>query len=162
MARLVKKKIYLDTSVINHLYAEDTPEKMKDTILFWKNIMDVNEFEIYISDLVISELAECSEPKRQNMFNSLEQLKYIKIEQTDQVLDLAEEYLKNKVLSEKSMDDLIHIAFAVTNNINYIVSWNFKHFVNIKTIDMVNAINILLGYRTIQIFPPSMIMGGVN
>ncbi|OGO85052.1 MAG: hypothetical protein A2Y22_06200 [Clostridiales bacterium GWD2_32_59] len=54
----------------------------------------------------------------------------------------------------------MHIAYAVVNNIDYIVSWNFKHFVNIKTINMVNSINMVLGYRQVQIVPPSMLLGG--
>jgi len=33
-----KVKIYLDTSVISHLQATDTPEKMADTLLLWEDI----------------------------------------------------------------------------------------------------------------------------
>ena len=34
-----KIKIYLDTSVISHLDAEDTPEKMQDTVDFWQELI---------------------------------------------------------------------------------------------------------------------------
>ncbi|MDR3586035.1 MAG: hypothetical protein P4L59_12040 [Desulfosporosinus sp.] len=34
-----KIKIYLDTSVISHLEAEDTPEKMQDTVDFWQELL---------------------------------------------------------------------------------------------------------------------------
>jgi hypothetical protein len=73
---------------------------------------------------------------------------------------LTKKYLINKVLSSKSEDDLSHIAFAVANNIDYIISWNFKHFVNIKTTKMVNATNLLINYKSIEIITPSMIVGG--
>lgn len=35
-----KLKIYLDTSTISHLDAQDTPEKMSDTLRLWNRIKD--------------------------------------------------------------------------------------------------------------------------
>jgi len=67
-------------------------------------------------------------------------------------------YLQYNVLSKKNMVDLAHIACAVSNDCDYIISWNFKHFVNIKTINRVNAVNLLLGYREIKIISPSMLL----
>jgi hypothetical protein len=66
-----------------------------------------------------------------------------------------------KVLSKKSEDDLAHIACSVLNDFDYIVSWNFKHLVNVKTINKVNAVNILLGLREIKIIAPPMLEGGM-
>ena len=34
----MKQRIYLDTSVISFLKAEDSPEKMHDTVLLWDDI----------------------------------------------------------------------------------------------------------------------------
>jgi len=36
-----KTRIYLDTSVISHLDANDTPEKMGDTLRLWEKIKSV-------------------------------------------------------------------------------------------------------------------------
>ncbi|MHB8126561.1 MAG: hypothetical protein ACYDEJ_13150 [Desulfitobacteriaceae bacterium] len=33
-----KVKVYIDTSVISHLEAEDTPEKLDDTHDFWQEL----------------------------------------------------------------------------------------------------------------------------
>ena len=66
--------------------------------------------------------------------------------------------MKYGALKEKSKDDLRHIALATAINIDYIVSWNFKHFVDINTINKVTAINKLLNYKEINILPPSMII----
>ncbi len=68
-------------------------------------------------------------------------LQYTLIKITDEEKHLASTYLCNGVLKEKSIDDLIHIASATLNGCHYIVSWNFKHFVNPKTIKAVNLIN---------------------
>lgn len=52
------------------------------------------------------------------------------------------------------------MAVATFFDCDLIVSWNFKHFVNIKTISKVQAVNKLLGYREILILPPSMMLVG--
>jgi hypothetical protein len=63
-----------------------------------------------------------------------------------------------KILTAKSFDDCIHIATAVVNECNYIVSWNFKHIVNVKTIRGVRAVTDLQGYKNIDIIQPTMLI----
>ena len=62
-------------------------------------------------------------------------------------------YLK-RCLNPKSRDDCRHIAIATITGCKYIVSWNFKHFVNIKTINKVQAVNKLMNYNEINILLP--------
>ncbi len=45
-----KLKIYLDTSVISHLYQPDAPDKMSETLALWKEIM-AGEYEAVISEI---------------------------------------------------------------------------------------------------------------
>lgn len=40
------------------------------------------------------------------------------------------------------------------------LSWNFKHFVNPKTINAVNSVNTEYGLQQIDILPPTMFLGG--
>lgn len=155
-----KLKIYLDTSVISHLQQEDVPEKMRETLELWEQFKTRNDIEIVISDLVLREIYQCKEPKRSFLFTEMSQLYYTFIKITDEEKDLANTYLHSGVLKEKSIDDLIHIATATLNECRYIVSWNFKHFVNPKTINAVNTINLSLHLSQISIFSPSMMLGG--
>ena len=69
---------------------------------------------------------------------------------------LAKQIIDLGILSEKSHDDCYHIAIAVLEGCNYIVSWNFKHLVNVKTINGVRAITNLCGYSSIDIVSPEM------
>lgn len=46
-----KLKIYLDTSVINFLFADDAPEFKEITKDFFEKY--VTEYDVYISDIVI-------------------------------------------------------------------------------------------------------------
>jgi hypothetical protein len=63
-------------------------------------------------------------------------------------------------LKPKSEADLTHIASAVKNDVDYIISWNFKHFVNINTINAVNSVNTMLNYKQVQIIAPNVLLGG--
>jgi len=152
-------KIYLDTSLISHLDADDTPERMNETLLFWEELKK-DKYKVGISNVVIAELSKCSEPKRTMLFNKLDELKYDIFEETEESLILAKNYLKYGVLKSKSMDDLRHISIATVTDCKYITSWNFQHFVNVKTIAKVQSANKLYGYNDIIIVPPTMLMGG--
>lgn len=155
-----KLKIYLDTSVISHLQQADVPEKMRETLELWKQFKERKDIEIIISDLVIREISKCSEPKLSFLLGELAHLNYTMVQITEDERKLADIYLQNGVLREKSFDDLTHIAIATLSECRYIVSWNFKHFVNPKTIKAVNAINLSLNLSQVDIFPPSMMLGG--
>jgi predicted nucleic acid-binding protein len=152
-----KLKMYLDTSVISHLFADDTPDKMADTIKLWDDCVK-GKFEIYISDVVISEIRQCSEPKQSRMLEKMRLIEFEVLPETDTVKELAAEYIKEGVLTEKSLDDCLHIAYAVINNCDIIVSWNFKHLVNFKTIDKVRIVNAINRYKEISIISPTMLI----
>jgi hypothetical protein len=91
----------------------------------------------------------------------LEQMRLIEFQilsLTDEVAELANEYIKGGVLTEKSIDDCLHVAHAVVSNCDVIVSWNFKHLVNFKTIDKVRIVNAINRYREISIISPTMLI----
>jgi len=154
-------KLYLDTSVISHLYAPEMPEKMADTLMLWNDIKS-NNYIILISDITFEELSRCSEPKKGLLNRFINEIEFENPIETNESGELLLLYLQYKVLSEKNRDDLRHIALATVSACDIIVSWNFKHFVNINTINKVQAVNQLHSYPAIKILPPSMIIGGNN
>ena len=152
-----KLKLYLDTSTISHLFAEDVPDKMADTNRLWSKLID-GEYEIVISPVVVNEIKKCSEPKQTQMVKRLDELRFRVLTETDEVKILAAEYIKGGVLTEKSRDDCLHIAYAVIDNCDAIVSWNFKHLVNFKTINKVRVVNTIQRYKEIGIITPTMLI----
>ncbi len=126
----------------------------------YKQFKERQDIEVVISDLVIREISKCSEPKLSFLLGELAQLDYTLVKVTEDEKGLADIYLQNGVLREKSLDDLTHIAIATLNDCRYIVSWNFKHFVNPKTIKAVNATNLSLNLPQVDIYSPSMMLGG--
>ena len=76
------------------------------------------------------------------------------IEITDEAVDLATEYITEKVVGQTSYADCLHIAAATINRADFLVSWNFKHIVNVEKIRGYNSINIKNGYRQLEIRSP--------
>ena len=54
-------KLYLDTSVPNFLFADDSPEKMEVTIDLFNNFLKPSIYLAYISPVVIAEIEETLE-----------------------------------------------------------------------------------------------------
>jgi len=152
-------KIYLDTSTISHLHAPDRPDWENDTRKLWEAIQ-AGEYEVYISPVVIGEVMDCAEPKRSILLEYLGAIQHTELQKTDEVLELANQYLDAKILKEKSFDDCQHIAYACVYNCDMLVSWNFKHMVNIKTIAGVKSVNALAGYKEMPIYTPTILISG--
>ena len=151
-----KLKIYLDTSVISYLQQEDSQEKTLITNKFWERLRCRDDVDIYISDVTFAELNKCFEPKASFMRQKIREIDFNFIEKDADAENLAKQIIDLGILTEKSRDDCYHIAIAVLEGCNYIVSWNFKHLVNIKTINGVRAITNLQGYSSIDIVSPEM------
>ena len=152
-----KLKVYLDTSVVSYLKQEDAPERMKDTLELWKDFVN-GKYGIFLSQVTIDEIEKCSEPKRSVMYDYLSDIEYTKLEINAEIVELAQKIIDMGILRPKSFDDCQHIAAAVVNDCDCIISWNFKHIVNIKTIRGVRAITNLEGYKGIDIINPSVLL----
>lgn len=71
---------------------------------------------------------------------------------------LANKIIESKILTEKSFDDCTHIAVAMENEWDVILSWNFKHLVNIKTIQGIRTITNILKNKSIEIMTPETLL----
>jgi hypothetical protein len=138
--------LFLDASVWGGYYDD---EFLKDTRLLFQNIKD-GKYTVFISDLVKEELENAPEKVR----HLLNEIKYQMIEVTAEHEKLADEYIREEVIGETSRYDCIHIAAATIYNVDFLVSWNFKHIVNVKRIRGYNAVNIKNGYKCLEIRSP--------
>ena len=156
-----KLRVYLDTSVVSYLDQINHPEKVQETRKLWK-LFSENVYDVYISDIVIREINQCEEDKRNRLFDYLNQIDYSLIETGENTLVLAERIIDVGVLKEKSFDDCQHIATAILAGCDIITSWNFKHIVNVKTIRGIKIITTMEGYKDLLICPPSALIEGVD
>ena len=153
-----KIKVYLDTSVISYLDQQDAPEQMQETREVWERIK-AGQYEVFISDVVLRELADCKEEaKRDLLIGHLAEIKYNLIAVDDDIAKLAEKIVTKGVLKKKNIDDCQHIAAAILSDCDIIVSWNFKHIVNVKTIRWIKVITTVEGYKDLLIYQPTALL----
>lgn len=55
--------------------------------------------------------------------------------------------------------DAQHIAIATVARVDVLVSWNFKHIVNLERIHGYNSVNVRLGYPMLEIRTPRAVIG---
>ena len=150
-------KVYLDTSVVSYLYQEDAPEKMQDTLSLWE-LFKEGVYEVYVSDIVFREIDRCSEKKLNILLDYLDQIEYHEVETDSNTIELAEKFIDFGILKKKSFDDCQHIAAAILAGCDIIISWNFKHIVNVKTVKGVKVVTTLEGYKDLLVYPPSVLL----
>ena len=152
-----KLKIYLDTSVVSHLMQEDVPEKMADTRQLWE-MFKAGKYDVYLSTVTLREIQRCPEPKKTQLIGYLNEIRFTILDITEDITAVANKMIEMGILTQKSFDDCQHIGAAVINECDCIISWNFKHIVNVKTIRGVRAITNLEGYKMIEIWNPSVLL----
>ena len=76
------------------------------------------------------------------------------IETTAEATVLAEAYLAARVVPAGSRVDALHVALASVARADAVVSWNFKHLVQLQRIRGFHAVNVLRGYPLIEIRSP--------
>lgn len=117
----------------------------------------LRQIKIVISNVTEIEIMKARKEIR-DFYTSLPKEFIEFIELTPDAIALAEAYIKEKVVGKTSIDDCLHIALATINHVDILVSWNFKHIVNIYRIRGYNSVNIKLGYQTLEIRSPKEIV----
>jgi predicted nucleic acid-binding protein len=152
-----KPKIYLDTSVPSHLYATEAPRQMADTWRLWAAIR-AGEYDTFISTTVTDELEAAPKLKQDLIFNEINIAKIKILMPSNKVKQLAAEYIKAGILSDKHYDDCMHIAFASIHGCEVLVSWNFRHLVKTKTMDGTKVVNKNNQCEEIVIVSPAILL----
>ena len=150
-------KIYLESTVFNFYFANDAPDKRKDTLKLFEEIKE-GKYVPYTSNSVLVELAQDVEPKRGQMLALIEMHKVEILPAHADENRLASIYVAEGIIPEKYATDALHIASTTVNDLDFIVSYNFKHIVKRKTIIMTESVNLREGYKRIGIFSPTEVI----
>ena len=69
-------------------------------------------------------------------------------------MNLAGKYITEGVIGRGKLVDAEHIAIATINRVDVLVSWNFRHIVNLQKIRGYNSVNLKYGYSLLEIRSP--------
>ena len=148
-----KMLIYVDASVVGG--CEDI-EFAEDSLALWRLFVQ-GQYIMVLSEHTIRELAGAPEQVRKRLVE-IPQEHQIILTDDDDADALAEAYLEHHVVGSGSRSDALHVALAVVNDCDVLVSWNFRHVVNLGRIRLFNAVNLEHGYRPIEIRSPKELL----
>ena len=146
-------RLYIDTSVFGGVFDKEFERETNKLFEMVKN----GEIICVYSDLCELELQNAP-LKVRNHFLKIEKDTTEFVEITEEINLLAEQYVAENVVGETSIDDCRHIACATINKVDFLVSWNFKHIVNVFRIRGYNSVNLKNGYLQLDIRSPKEII----
>ena len=150
---MLKLRVYIDTSVVggclDEEFKEDSVQLFDEFIKGMKTLV--------ISDILLFEL-EGAPKEVKNILRkvSTENIEYVSL--NEESITLANTYIAEGAVAEKSLLDARHIAIATVERVDVLVSWNFKHIVNINRIHLLNSANLKLGYPILDIRSPKEVL----
>ena len=147
--RAKKLRVYADTSVIGGCEDEEFREPSRQLIDKFAR----GEMTLALSDLTLRELEAAPERVR-GILDVVppKHTEVIKLSEEAEVL--AAQYIERGVLSSRMLADALHIAAATVARVDVLVSWNFRHVVNLRRIQAYNEVNQDMGYGALDIRTP--------
>ena len=127
-------KLYLETSVWNFYFADDAPEKKAETRQFFEQVKH-GYYTIYISEIVLNEIARAPEEKRQKLLNLIREYQPITLKLNMDIVNLAQQYLQEGALPKKADEDAQHAAIATIYELDALISWNLRHLANLRRME---------------------------
>lgn len=143
------RTFYLDTSVFGGKFDE---EFAFWTDKFFDRVFQTDIILLY-SDVIDDELSSAPDDVT-SFVNSIPDNRLQHINLDEEAVKLAKNYIAENVVGPSSMADCLHIAIATIQKADLLVSWNFKHIVNIERIHGYNSVNLKYGYQTLEIRNP--------
>jgi hypothetical protein len=148
-----KLLIYVDTSVVGG--CEDARFR-DDSLARWERFRTGHD-TLVLSEHTLRELANAPQAVR-NRITEIPRENQVLLPDQPEAVALAEAYLKRGVLGPGSRSDALHIALATIRRVDVLVSWNFRHVVNLGRIRLFNAVNIGEGFGILEIRTPKEVL----
>ena len=144
-----KPRVYVDTSVIGGCEDEEFREPSRRLFERFTN----GELTLVLSPLVLEELRASPRPVRE-VLRTVPDAHTEMLETLPQAEVLATKYIEHGALTPRMYPDAMHIANATAAGVDLLVSWNFRHIVNVHRIRTFNDVNNEMGYGIIDIRSP--------
>lgn len=112
---------------------------------------------VILSDLTLREIEDAPQ-KVKTILDEIPDKHKQFVVLNDEAKELAGHYLKEGAIARKYLIDAQHIAIATIYHVDVLVSWNFRHIVNLEKIRFYNSVNLKYGYPTIEIRSPREVL----
>jgi hypothetical protein len=149
----VKTRVYLDTSIFGAVCDSGPPERLLAT---WQVLDGLagERWEGFVSTLVLEEVDRAPAAVRARIVVELSRSGVAVLEESAESLELARLYIASGAMPANGEYDARHIAVATAHGIHVVVSWNFRHMVNLARRRQINAINLRESFALLDIVSP--------
>ena len=150
---------YIETSVVSYLTARSSRDVVVATYQdvtreWWRSAR--TRFILFASELVVAEASAGDPDAARARLELLEPLPRLRASQ--HAMTLARNLLALGAVPRSAGDDAAHIAIAVTNGIDYLVTWNFRHIANATMRSRIDDVCRSAGYDPPVICTPSELL----
>ncbi|MFZ4441554.1 MAG: type II toxin-antitoxin system VapC family toxin [Syntrophales bacterium] len=126
----MKRKVYIETSVISYLTARPSKTILgaahqQITLAWWETR---SQYDLVVSESVLRECGAGDPDAAKKRLAVLNDVPLILI--TEQALDIANSLIAKGIIPAKAAEDALHIAIATVNGVDYLLTWNCRHIAN--------------------------------
>ena len=150
----MKARIYTDTSVIGGCEDDEFREPSCRLI----EAIQRGELTLVLSELTLRELETAPEQVRM-VLDRVPAAHIEAVALSPEAEELAAAYIEDGAIGERMRADALHIALATVARVDVLVSWNFKHIVNLRRIRAYNSVNLKRGFPLLEIRTPREVPG---
>ncbi len=154
----MKPRVYLETSVISYLTGRPsrdiiTAAHQQITRDWWEQR---SRFDLFVSQAVLSEAAGGDEGAAARRMEALAEAEVLAV--TAEAAELADRLVREHAIAAEAAIDALHIAVAVVNGMDYLVTWNCAHIANAALRLKIDETCRCLGLQTPVICTPEELM----
>jgi predicted nucleic acid-binding protein len=151
----VKPKVYLETTVISYLAARPSRDivvaaHQELTRQWWDQRR--KDYHLVVSEVVLREAADGDHEAAERRSSLLAGIDVLEVGQS--ALELAEELVDRRAVPAVAAEDALHIAIAVTNGVNYLLTWNCTHIANAAMRRAIDDVCVAQGYEPTVLCTP--------
>ena len=150
-------RLYLDTSIFGALFDTELPRRVEITRPLLDSIIKGKSAGV-ISNVVLEEIERAPGELKEKILEEIRKVPLEIISEDDASADLLQIYEKEGFVRKAARLDLRHLAVAVINGADAVVSWNFRDIVNVRTRRTVHSIKLRLGLPLIEIVSPEEVI----
>ena len=151
--------VYLETTVVSYLAAKPNRDVIiaghqQSTQEWWDEKR--SDFRLVTSQLVVQEAGKGDTQAAQHRLGILKKLELLEI--TSEATNLAHALIAKEAIPNTSIEDALHVAIAVVNGCQYLLTWNYRHLAGANARERIHALCRSEGYEPAIICTPEELL----
>ncbi len=157
-----KPRVYIETSIPSFYYEVRTEPDMVARRGWTRDWWDERRtsYELVTSDAVLDELRRGDHPVKEQALEMIRSLEVLEI--GDEIADIVEAYIQNKIMPNDPVGDAMHLALASYHKSDFLLTWNCRHLANANKFGHIRRINAVLGLYVPALVTPLELLGGLE